>query len=366
MKAKEIITFIEKIAPPETILPGDRVGLQIGDPEKDVKTILIALTPTAAVAKEAVTRGADMLITHHPILFEPVDSISPATETGHILLTLAGAGIVAYAAHTNLDGAPDGVTAALFDKLGFELAEPLFHHHTPELKKLVTFVPHEHIDNAAKAMGDAGAGIIGDYSHCSFRLQGTGTYIPLEGADPYEGTIGKLEKAEETRLEVLVPKKILPEVLNALFLAHPYDEVAYDVYPLENTDQRYAMGAVATLDKPKPFKKLLYDVKRLLSLDSVRYAGDLQTAVQRIAICGGSGSNLLPVVLQKKCDAFLTGDLKYHYAIDAVDQGLVLADIGHHESELPIVEHLKAMLQRQFEDTKFMESDVDTNPFGYM
>ncbi len=366
MKAGEIISFMEKMAPPETILPGDRVGLQIGDPDREVKSVLIALTPTAEVAEESAKRGADMLITHHPILHEPVDSISPATETGRILLTLAEAGITAFSSHTNLDGAPDGVTAALMAKLGFSRWELLYHHHTPDLKKLVTFIPHEHIEKVAKAMGDAGAGVIGDYSHCSFRLEGTGTYIPMEGATPYLGDIGKLEKAGEVRLEVLVTKKALPVVLAAMFESHPYEEVAYDVYPLENTDQRYAMGAIVTLEKALPFKALLADVKKKLGLSAVKYSGDAGKTVQRIAVCGGSGSNLLPVVLAKKCDALLTGDIKYHFALEAVRKGLLLADLGHHDSELPVVEHLAKRLKENFPDIEFISSEVDTNPFNYL
>ena len=366
MKAKAIIEHIESLAPREAVLPGDRVGLQIGDPEREIKIVLIALTPTAAVADEAARRGADMLLTHHPILFEPVDSISPATETGRILLALGRTGIVAYSAHTNLDGAPEGVTAALCRKLGFEETEPLFHYFTPEVKKLVTFVPAEHLERVAKAMGDAGAGIIGDYSHCSFRMNGTGAYIPMEGADPYAGKIGKLERAAEARIEVLVSKKTLPRVLDAMFEAHPYEEVAYDVYPLENADRRFAMGAAATLPEPLSFRGLLGEVKKKLGLAAIRYAGDAERIVRRVAVCGGAGSNLLPAVIAKGCEAFITGDVKYHFALEAVQKGIAVADIGHHESELPVVEHLLKLLETRFPEIRFLACETETNPFKYL
>jgi dinuclear metal center YbgI/SA1388 family protein len=367
-KVQDIHRIMSQWAPPAIAWERDNVGLQCGDPEAEVRGVIVALDPTEEVIREARRRRANMVVTHHPLLFRPQRSITPVGTEGRCLASLLRHGIALYSAHTNLDFARQGTSFALAEVLGLQDIEFLERpYHI--LRKIVTFVPREHVDQVASAMAEAGAGIIGNYDHCSFRLEGTGTFRGNAVARPVIGTRGRLERTPEVRLEMIAPQWAVERVLQALRRAHPYEEVAHDIYALENASDDFGMGVTGILPHPLQLSTFLSRIKRRLGTGRVRWTGDPRAIVKRIAACGGSGGELLESAIKSGADVFVTADLKYHSFHDARGR-IALVDAGHHETEQPVVsvvvKKLQQELLRRGSTIAVRAAVCSTNPVRYV
>ena len=323
---------------------GDNIGLQIGRPETTVKNILVALEVTMDVVEEAKRKNANLIVTHHPLLFQPLRSITPETSAGAIALALAESGIALYAAHTNLDSARGGVNDVLGAALGLQNARVLSPMEGRS-KKIAVFVPRTHVEQVADAMYAAGGGGFTKYQECSFRSDGIGTFRGMDDARPFLGSVGVLERAEETKLEMLVPAWQASSVVRAMLAVHPYEEVAYDVYPIENANPEFGLGVIGTLPKPISAKKFLLQVKKILGTPMLRTAGRTDGMISTVAACGGSGAEFIEPAARQHADAYVTSDLTYHTMQEA-PHGLLLIDAGHYETERPVLPVLAARLQK--------------------
>ena len=333
---RAVTSALEAWAPPGSQLSFDNVGLQVGDPGREVAAVLVALDLTPAVVDEAEALGAGLVVTHHPLIFKPLKRLVATDFVGGLALKLAERGLAYYAIHTNLDAAPGGVSFALAAQLGLEdvrFLDPV----RESLVKLVTFVPEDHAEAVHLALAASGAGRIGDYEACAFTARGTGFFRPGAGANPHTGTPGALSSADEVRLEVEVARWDVGRVVQALKSAHPYEEVAYDLYPVEQPNTRAGLGAVGVLPEAEPLGDFLGRVAGRLGSGALRYVGDDAAAVRTVAVCGGSGSSLIPQALAAGADAFVTADVTYHTYFEPLDPGgaprLALIDAGHYETE---------------------------------
>ena len=367
MLVKDIQQILELWAPKELAWERDNAGLQIGSLRSSVKRVLVALDVTDGVVDEAKRLRADVIVSHHPLLFHPVRRVDEDDRVGRLLLKLARSGIAVYAAHTNLDFAPSGVSTALAGRLGLSQVEVL----APQrglLKKIVVFVPASHADKVMASMAAAGAGQIGKYEECSFRMEGTGTFKGKAGSRPYVGKAGRMERVQEIRLEMVVPTWAAARVVAAMHASHPYEEIAYDLYGLENEFPEAGAGAIGNLDRAMSLDAFLGRARRSLGTPALRYAGDSRRRVRRVAVCGGSGSDLLPDAIRRGADAFLTADISYH-TFERADGSIALIDAGHYETEQPIVRkvahYLKSEVARRKERVSVFESKRSRNPVQY-
>ncbi len=334
---------IEEWAPRDIAWEKDNIGILVGNPEDEVRGIVVALDCTEAVIRETIQHKANLLITHHPLLFKPLRSVTSGTSTGRCVQLLTRGGINLIGAHTNIDFTSGGTSFALAEKLG--LRDIDFLDASYELdRKIVTFVPADSAEQVANAMSDAGAGRIGNYEQCSFRSDGTGTFMGNNNTKPARGKKLRREQIEEVRLEMILKRRDTEKILQALRQSHPYEEPAYDMYPLGNISREYGMGAIGHLPRKTTLASFLSMVRRQLSAKAVRFSGSAKT-VQRIAVCGGSGSQLLEKAIQRRADVFVTADVSYHTFHDALGR-IVLVDAGHYETELPVVPVLASTLQR--------------------
>ena len=341
----DIITFLEREVPPVLAEDWDNSGLQLGNPSKQVSAILVALNATAEALQEAGSRQANLLITHHPLLFSPLKTINLSQPTAQVVEMALAAGTAVYSAHTTWDRAFGGVNDALAEALGLTVTGFLEEGPRERMAKLVVFAPKEAVSQVRDALFDDRAGVIGRYSHCSYSLDGEGSYMPLEGADPYVGEQGKLEKADEVRLEVIAPRRSVSQVLERVRAVHPYEEMAYDVYPLLNPTHRGGMGRMARLPKPMNLGQLIEDIKVRLNLNRIKFVGSRDREVCTVALCGGAGSSLWGEALARGADVYISGEFRYHEALEARSKGLALVDIGHFASEFPGVRALAGRVE---------------------
>ncbi len=342
MTVGDIRQSIEEWAPRAIAFERDNTGLQCGDPAAVVRGVLVALDPTEEIAREAKRRNANLVVTHHPLLFHPARSVTPADEAGRELRLLQRSDIALVSAHTNLDFSRGGTSFALAGRLGLE--EITFLHQPYRVtKKIVTFAPLRDAERIAAAMAEAGAGVIGNYDHCSFSVEGTGSFRGNDASSPAVGRKGSLEQVREVRLEMVVPSWKVDPVVSALRAAHPYEEVAYDVYPTETPSTDWGMGVIGSLRRTVRLERFLQTVKRSLGTRGLRFTGRPGTPVRRVAACGGSGADLLPEAISRGADVFVTADVKYHSFRDA-GGSIALVDAGHFETEFPVVEAIVARL----------------------
>ncbi len=343
MTVEDVGRIIESWAPRWIAWEKDNVGLQVGDPTRKVKRILVALDVTHEVVKEAVAEEADLIVSHHPLLFRPPSTITTSDEIGKLVLQLAEKKIAVYSAHTNLDFTKDGVSYQLARKLGLENIRFLL-PLKGLLSKIVVFVPTQQADALAEAMAHAGAGIIGEYDLCSFRTEGTGAFRGSARTKPAVGKAGKFEKVSEIRLEMIAPRARVNAIVEAMKSVHPYEEAAYDIYDVENPSPNYGSGAVGELSSEMTLGQFLKKAKTALQAESLRVAGSPKDKVKRIAVCGGSGSDLVPVAIKAKADVFVTADVRYH-TFHSAQGRIALIDAGHWETEHVILEPLKQRIQ---------------------
>lgn len=342
MRAKDIIAILERIAPVGLAEPEDSIGLQVGDPNAEVRSVAVALDPLPAIIRRAA--GAELLVSHHPIIRRPLSGIDFASMEGDAIRAAIKSDLTVYVMHTNYDAAPGGVSDAMAAVLGVSETEPLARSAGDKRFKIAVFVPEEAVFTVRDAMAEAGAGIIGEYSHCSFRTQGIGTFLPLAGASPYVGRVGHIEEVAEWRLEMLVAESRRDAVVAAMIAAHPYEEVAYDIYELANPPSGSGMGRVGRIE-PTAASDLLQLVRDKLRAPDSRYFGPDDAVFERIAVCGGSGGRLIPEAARAGAQAYVTGDVGYHARLLAAHLGLAVIDAGHRETEMPGVRRLAASLR---------------------
>jgi dinuclear metal center YbgI/SA1388 family protein len=344
VRVREIAEAVEKIASRALAEDWDNVGLQVGDPEADIRRVLVALTPLPEIFEEAEEIGADFLLVHHPLIFRPLKSVDVSSYPGDLVTHAIRKNLTVYAAHTNYDVTPGGVSVALAQALGLtepqEIVVP-----RGELRKLVVFVPEENADAIADALTEAGAGVIGEYTHCTFRAPGTGTFFGGEGTDPYAGEKGRLERVSELRLETVVPAHLASEAAAAVRAAHPYEETALDVYPVDGHPEGCGYGRASTMSGPLSPEELREHVTQSLGFPA-RLVADPDPAqrIERVAVLGGSGGSFIPQAAASGADAYVTGDLDYHDALLAESLGLTAIDAGHAATELPSLEPLARRL----------------------
>lgn len=367
--AETVIQWLEAFAPKHLAVEGDKIGLQIGTLNKRVKKVLVTLDVTEEVVEEAIHNQVDLIIAHHAVIFKPLANLRTDIPLGRMIANLLTHDIAVYVAHTNLDITMGGVNDWLAERLGLVETEVLSVTHQEKLKKLVTFVPLAHEQAVRQALGDAGAGWIGNYSHCTFRVEGTGTFLPQENTNPYIGEKGKLEEVQEVRMETIFPEQIERKVLQALFKAHPYEEVAYDIYPLDNQGASYGLGRIGRLPQKLSLKEFVELVKQAFDVPRCRVVGDLERKVEKVAIVGGDGNKYMHAALFKGADVYVTGDVYYHTAQDALLYGLAMVDPGHHIEKV-MIEGVKQVLaqaaQKAKADVEIMASQIKTEPFSFI
>lgn len=364
MIVKELIHILENAAPLSYQESYDNSGLQIGDPNREVSGVLVALDVTEAVLEEAVRRNCNLIVAHHPLLFSGLKSISGKNYIERIVINAIKNDIAIYAIHTNLDNMLQGVNMKIAEKLRLQQVRILA--PSPDtLLKLYTYAPLEHAETIKNALFAAGAGNIGDYSECSFSVKGTGTFKPGENAQPFIGKAGgERENAEEVKLEVLVSKDKKNAILRALRNAHPYEEVAYELVALQNTHQDIGSGMIGTLAAPMKQDEFLHYLKTSMNVSCIRHTEFTGDEIRTVAVCGGSGSFLLNNAIAAEADVFITGDFKYHQFFDA-DGKIMIADIGHYESEQFTVELIADILNKKFPNFAVLLTDLSTNPIKY-
>lgn len=362
-KIKDIINYLETVAPPHFQESYDNSGLLTGNPQNEIDGVLITLDTTEAIVDEAISKKCNLIISHHPIIFKGLKSLTGKNYVERTLIKAIKNNIAIYAIHTNLDNISGGVNKKLSDKIGLENLQIL----APKkglLNKLVTFIPKENTETVMGALHSAGAGNIGNYKNCSFRISGTGTFLPDENANPHIGETNKLEKVNEDRVEVIFPGYLENKIISALKKAHPYEEVAYYLTSLDNIYQEIGSGMIGELPAEMEPKSFLKHLKDRLKLECVRHTAFTKDTVKKIAVCGGSGSFLLSAAKKFEADVFVTADFKYHEFFDAENQ-IMIADIGHYESEVSTKELLLEILQKKFSNFALILSETVTNPISY-
>jgi dinuclear metal center YbgI/SA1388 family protein len=344
VRVAHIAEAVERIAPPSLAEGWDNCGLQVGDPAAEAGRALVALTPLPEVFDEAEEKGADFLLLHHPLIFDPLKAIETTSYPGDLLARAIRNDIAVYAAHTSYDAAPEGVSVALSEALGLRGPSRVLSPRG-SLRKLVIFVPEENVDAVAQALAEAGAGVIGDYTECTFRTPGTGTFRGGESTDPFLGEKGRLEKVEEIRLETVIPAHAVQRALDAATAAHPYEEVALDVYPVEGYPEGCGYGRVGTLPEPLTAEELREHASDSLGL-SARLVADPRQGrwIERVAVLGGSGGSFIHEVAASGAHAYVTGGVDYHDALLAESLGLTVLDAGHAATELPALRPLAIRL----------------------
>lgn len=343
-RIQDLVGLIHKLYAPELAEDWDNVGLQVGDPGRALDRVMVALDPGLEAVEAARDAGAQALVTHHPLLFKPVKRLTPDDAVGKVLWTAVRDDVAIISAHTNLDCAVDGLNSWLAQKMGVEQAVPL-QAVAGDYLKLVVFVPVGHEDAVADALFSAGGGQIGAYDQCSFRSSGEGTFRPGPGTQPYIGTVGQREKAEEIRLETIIPKRKLLRVLEKMQKAHPYEEVSYDLLPLQNQVPGAGLGRIGRLAQQASLGEFAARVKDFLGCDHLRLIGADQMPVRKVALCGGSGAFLLQTAHRQGADVLVTGDVKYHEARQAEELGIALIDAGHFATEQLMIEQVTQSLQ---------------------
>lgn len=344
VKCQVVIDAIDKIAPQYLAEGWDNVGLLLGNPSQLISKILVALDITQAVADFAVEHKVDMIISHHPLIFKGLKNLRTDLPHGRVLATLIKADIAVYSAHTNLDISSGGINDILAAKLELINTSPLTTSNTDKLIKLVVFVPEGYLEAVRTAITNAGAGHIGNYSHCSFHTNGTGTFLPLSNSKPFIGEQGSLEQTSEVRLETIMPESISHKVLKAMLKAHPYEETAFDLYPLLNQGSSLGLGRIGYLPVAQTLDQLTNMVKNRLGTSSVNVVGNGDRVISKVAVCGGSGADLINKAVFTGADVLITGDIKYHEAQDAAAAGIAIIDAGHFATEVIIVDYLAQYL----------------------
>jgi dinuclear metal center YbgI/SA1388 family protein len=358
----DVVNLMERFAPPGLAAEWDNTGLLLGERTKAVARVMTCLTVTPQIAGEAIAENADLIVTHHPILFRGVKRLTDDTPEGRMILDLVRANVAVYSPHTAFDNTSGGINEILADRLGLTNVVPLRPQSATAEAKVVVFVPEKDLARVSDAMFAAGAGLIGEYRECSFRLAGTGTFFGSDGTNPTVGQKGRREEVAEWRLEMVCQENGIDRVLTALRQSHSYEEPAYDVYPLRPRPSNVGDGRVGALAAPCPLAELAHRLKTGLNLSTVQVVGDLQRPVRRVAVVCGAGGELLSDVLRSGADVFLTGELRFHDYLTAQARNLALLLPGHYASERIGVEVLADHLKTQFPQITAWASREERDP----
>jgi len=355
----DLVGIVNKIAPQRYAEGWDNPGLQVGDPCAQVKRIMVALDALPASVDAAISQRCNLLLTHHPLIFKPLKKLSSADPNGSLLFRAIRNDLAIVALHTNYDIADGGVNDLLAERLGLLSAEPLQITGSEELVKLCVFVPLGHEEQVMEALFRF-SGFIGNYADCSFRVAGTGTFRPLDGATPFIGEKGERASVEENRVEVLLRKADTEAAVAALKKVHPYEEPAFDLYPLANRGAIRGLGRIGELAAATTLGEFAQEIKQRLGASGLRFVGDPERKIRRVALCGGSGASLLRDAHFRGADVLVTGDIKYHEARDAEGLGMALVDAGHFATERLMVQGLADRMTRELERLRY---EVETIPF---
>ncbi len=363
MRIEEIVSYLDTIAPGEFKEDYDNVGLLLGNKKDECSGILITLDVTESVIQDAIEKKCNLIVAHHPLIFRGLKSITGKNEVERSVISAIKNNISVFAVHTNLDNLINGVNGKIADLIGIKKTAILdFKKNT--LKKLFTFVPVENAPAVRQAIFDAGGGNIGQYSQCSFNMQGTGTFQAKPGADPFIGEIGELTQTNELKIEVIFPAHLERQVIEALLEAHPYEEVAFDLVSLDNLFQDVGAGVIGELEKPIEEKEFLGILTSTFNTGIIRHSPLRNKPVQKIALCGGAGSFLISKALSAGADIYISSDIKYHEFFGGEGR-MVIADIGHFESEQFTTDLLNDLLRRKFTNFAVLKTDINTNPVRY-
>lgn len=363
MKIRELTHFLENISPLHYQENYDNAGLLVGNENEDIKNVLLCLDSTEEVVEEAIVKRCNLIIAHHPIIFSGLKKLNGKNYIERAVIKAIQHNIAIYAAHTNLDNIQNGVNAKICEKLELTNCRILAPKNAL-LRKLVSFCPTAQAEKVRQAIFQAGAGVIGNYDECSFNVLGTGTFRASNKAKPYIGKIGEQHQENEERIETVFPVHLQEKILAALCKAHPYEEVAYDIYPLENQYQQVGSGMIGELKNEMDEMVFLKHLKIAMNTASVRYTKLLHKPIKRVAVCGGAGSFLLKDAIREGAQLFVTADFKYHQFFDAENK-IVIADIGHYESEQFTKELFFELLNKRFSTFAIHLSRVNTNPINY-
>ena len=363
MKLAAITNYLESLAPLNYQEDYDNSGLLVGNPNDEVNAALVALDCTEQIVDEAISKGCDLIITHHPIVFKGLKKFNGKTYVERVVQKAIKNNIALYAIHTNLDHVAHGVSGEICKRLGIENAKILAPKNNL-LKKLVTFCPTAQVDEVKNALFNAGAGAIGNYSECSFNVDGTGTFKAGNGTNPFVGQVGEQHREAEVRIETIFKVQDERKILLALLENHPYEEVAYDIYALENKLDNVGAGMIGWLPQEMEAHEFLHHVKNKMQAKVIRHTNLLGRKIKKVAVCGGSGSFLLKQAIAAGADAFITADFKYHEFFDAEDK-LIICDIGHYESEQFTSNLLIDNIQEKFPNFAIRLTEHNTNPINY-
>lgn len=364
MVVRDVSAWLEQLAPLSYQESYDNSGLIIGNSEMPVKGILVTLDVTPEVIDEACDKGLNMVVSHHPLIFSGLKRITGKSYVEKAIIKALKNDIAVYAAHTNLDSIKGGVNTRIGELLrlsNLRFLQPL----EGELVKLVTFVPKADAEKVRNAMFEAGAGNVGNYDCCSYNIEGQGTFRGGPDTNPYVGKKGEVHFELETRIEVITPKANLSRVINSMVSSHPYEEVAYDVFPILNKYSGAGAGMIGDLKSSFSESDFLKMVKKVFRVPTIRHTSFTGRDVKKVAYCGGSGASLIKAALAANADVFITADVKYHQFFDA-ESKILIADIGHFESEQFTVDVFYEYLSKNFPKFAVLKSEVKTNPINYI
>ncbi|TJX14710.1 Nif3-like dinuclear metal center hexameric protein [Tissierella creatinini] len=358
MKAKDIIKTLDKLCSPKLIDSWDNTGFQIGNDQKDIKRILIALDLDEYVINKAIDEKYHMIISHHPLIFKPLKNINNRSYLGNMILKLIENKIVVYNAHSNLDLAIGGVNDKLAELLGINNPSPLNKIKKEKLYKLVVYVPEDSRELILRALEEEDAGHIGNYSSCTFNTKGIGTFRPLEGTNPFIGVTNILEEVNEVKVETIVKEEALNRTINKVIKIHPYEEVAYDIFELINEGYNFGYGRVGDIEEVDALNFIM-DIKEKLNLDHINIYGNLDKKIKRVAVCGGSGGDFIEDAYNKGAQIYITGDIKYHQAQLADQLGMIICDAGHYHTEKVALDVLKDFILKEIDE---VQVDISLKP----
>ena len=364
MKIKEIVSALERFAPLPLQDGFDNAGLQIGLIDAETTGALLCLDVTEAVLDEAIASGCNLIISHHPLIFKGYKSITGKDYVERCILKAIKNDIVIYSAHTNLDNVPGGVNFKIAEKIGLKNVRILDPKES-SLIKLVTFVPSAQAEEVRNALFTAGCGCIGNYDSCSYNTEGEGTFRAQEGSHPFCGTVGELHHETEVRIETILPEYKKGEVIRALLSKHPYEEPAYDLYPLHNSWAQVGSGIVGELEEPESELEFLKRIKRIFEVGCLKHNKLIGRLIQKVSLCGGAGAFLIPQAVRSGADVFITGEIKYHDYFGR-ETDILLAEIGHYESEQYTKEIFYSIIRDLFPNFALQFSKVNTNPIKYL
>ena len=364
MKISEIISLIEEVAPISLQEEYDNAGLQVGNKNNEATGALLCIDVTEDVVDEAIQKGLNLIISHHPLLFKGLKNITGKNYIERVVIKAIKNDISIYSAHTNLDNAQGGVNFKIAEKLRLKNVQ-ILSPHKDKLLKLIVFVPTLEADKVREAMLNAGAGKIGNYDMCSYNMTGFGTFRACEGAEPYCGEIGAIHNENEVRIEVILPDYEKNKVLNAMIKAHPYEEPAYDIIQLENANSYAGSGVVGEFDEPMEEKDFLMMVKTVFKVGAVKYSPLTGKKIKKVALCGGSGAFLINDAIRANADLFLTGEIGYHNFFMAENR-ILLVEAGHYETEQYTKDIFCDIITKKFPNFAVQYTSVEPNPINYL